>query len=137
MFAALIMTLSSCIPVLASPAPQLLHVSAYPDSWTMPLTSNIEARFEDGESGVPLEGEILYDCQFLTEDGKIYDVDGMESGQNANCDHTYKSGIYSEHSKKSDGGCVIRQYNARICTKCEDLIIEDLKMEVKYPVCPH
>lgn len=60
---------------------------------------------------------VLYDEQFVDEDGNIYPVGG-KTNTYANCNHTYKAGKYEKHEKKNDGSCTITYYESQYCTKC-------------------
>lgn len=81
-------------------------------------------------------GEILYDKQFTDEEGNIYPIlqnDGIEPY----CDHTFVSGIGADHTKTSDGGCVVREFYAQRCSKCGYIIQGKETNRVTYARCPH
>lgn len=80
--------------------------------------------------------EILYDRQFVDEEGNIYP--GMEDdGIEPHCDHTFVSGTGFDHVKKSDGGCVVIEFKAQRCSKC-GYVIEGAEIgRYIYAVCPH
>ena len=53
------------------------------------------------------------------------------------CTHDFKSGYADVHNSKSNGGCEVKTYTAKICKKCNHLVIMDLIGTTNYPKCPH
>lgn len=53
------------------------------------------------------------------------------------CTHDFKSGYADVHNSKSNGGCEVKTYTAKICQKCNHLVIMDLIGTTNYPKCPH
>ncbi len=53
------------------------------------------------------------------------------------CSHNFKSGYADTHTLKSGGGCVIKRYTAKICMKCNHLVLEDLINTITYAKCIH
>lgn len=92
--------------------------------------------FVDGESGSWTE-TILYDEQFVDEEGNIYQIKEDQQGTYATCQHTYVSGIIQRHTKKSDGSCIVTQYACQRCSKCGDAIIGVSLGSITYPKCIH
>lgn len=95
-------------------------------------TANTEA--QDAELAAQIE--ILYDEQFVDEDGNIYPMIG-EDGVTTYCNHIYKPGTAREHCTFSDGGCEVREYNAERCIKCGQVIRGDWIATYTYAKCPH
>lgn len=81
------------------------------------------------------ETKILYDSQFTDEEGNIYPV--PEITPQWGCDHTYVSGTLSDHTKNSDGSCVVTQYRAQRCSKCGAVVRGDRISQTTFDVCPH
>lgn len=79
--------------------------------------------------------EILYDRQFVDEEGNIYMVPDVEP--HWGCDHSYVSGKDVRHDLKSDGSCEVTVYKAERCSKCGTVKIGDLISITYYPSCPH
>ena len=80
------------------------------------------------------EQEILYDDQFIDEEGNIYSItDPVQRG----CSHTYSSGKETTHHSFSDGSCEMREYNAQRCTKCGYVLRGSLIRTQTYVKCPH
>lgn len=79
--------------------------------------------------------EILYDRQFVDEEGNIYMVPDVEPQWG--CDHNYVSGKDVRHDLKSDGSCEVTVYRAERCTKCGTIKIGDWVSTTTYAVCPH
>lgn len=51
------------------------------------------------------------------------------------CTHDFKSGYADVHNSKSNGGCEVKRYTAKICQKCNHLVIMDYVGT--YAKCPH
>ena len=82
--------------------------------------------------------EILYEKQFTDSEGNIYPCMDEETDTTyESCSHDFVSGILEEHTKKSDGGCVIEQYHAQRCSKCGYVVRGEEINGITYKVCPH
>lgn len=82
--------------------------------------------------------EMLYDAQFVDEDGNIYPMNsGEQVGTMTVCVHTYVSGKVQNHVVNSDGGCVVREYSAKRCSKCGTIVVGDFLASYTYVTCPH
>ena len=80
------------------------------------------------------ETEILYDNQFVDEEGNIYPItEPVQRG----CSHDFVSGTTVGHHPNSDGSCEVRKYNAQRCTKCGLVVEGSLISTTKYVKCPH
>ena len=53
------------------------------------------------------------------------------------CTHNFKSGYADRHYPQSNGGCIVKTYTAKICTKCNHLVLYDCIGTTNYPKCPH
>ena len=53
------------------------------------------------------------------------------------CTHDFKSGYSDLHYPQSNGSCIVKRYTAKICQKCNHLVIMDLIGTTNYPKCPH
>ena len=53
------------------------------------------------------------------------------------CTHNFKSGYADRHYPQSNGGCIVKTYTAKICTKCNHLVIMDYVSTQTYTKCPH
>lgn len=80
---------------------------------------------------------ILYDYQFTDTDGNIYKIDTSDRSEYAACNHDYVEGTISKHSKKSNGGCITKYYDAQRCSKCGKIILGSLIDTETHEVCPH
>lgn len=80
--------------------------------------------------------EILFDNQFVDEDGNIYPILDDE-GIEPYCDHTFVSGTGLDHIKQSGGGCKIIEFEAQRCSKCGYIIQGKTINTITYVVCPH
>ena len=53
------------------------------------------------------------------------------------CTHDFKSGYADVHNSKSNGGCEVKRYTAKICQKCNHLVIMDYVSTTTYAKRPH
>lgn len=60
---------------------------------------------------------VLYDEQFVDENGEIYPAD-TATEQEACPEHKTVSGIVQIHEKNSEGGCTLETYEGTKCTEC-------------------
>lgn len=92
----------------------------------------------DGEGELALKPaiEILYDNQFMDEDGNIYEMFGDDS-ISPYCNHVYVSGTALEHHTFSDGSCEVKEYNAERCAKCGWVIRGEWINTYTWAKCPH
>ena len=105
----------------------------------------------ENASSVAMEGAILFvdsdshDDLFSTYDVYFEDINGVITPINTSetdsrailCSHVFKSGYANQHVKKSNGGCVNNLFKAKICTKCNHLVLEELLETTTYAKCPH
>lgn len=94
-----------------------------------------------GEAGECTEhaaaGEaILYDAQFVDEDGNVYPVDGINP-QVFCIKHDIVSGYYQTHVKDDKGGCTVKTYAGTTCIYCNTIWVGDLVNKTVYAKCPH
>lgn len=79
---------------------------------------------------------ILYDEQFVDENGNIYPIH-KKTDTYANCNHTYISGVYKQHNKNSDGSCTMTYYESQYCTKCGNCILGKQISQASFTQCVH
>lgn len=95
----------------------------------------------DGEDGSELKGdvpEIIYDRQFVDAEGNIYPYSDEETVTTyRSCSHDFVSGTVTDHEKKSNGGCEVREYRAQRCSKCGTVVRGERIGVHIYDVCPH
>ena len=80
-----------------------------------------------------------YDFYFEDENHNIiplYDY-STDDSRALLCSHNFKTGYANQHVKNSSGGCTVKVYNAKICTKCNHLVFYDLVSTHTYVTCPH
>lgn len=78
------------------------------------------------------------DLVFVTEDNiQIPVQENAASPYALICTHTFSNGTLSGHKSNSSGGCTVYVYNARRCTKCGHLEINELIKTITYVKCPH
>lgn len=82
------------------------------------------------------DDEIVYENQFIDEEGNIYNLD--ESGDDPlDCEHSYLSGTLQTHQIISDGSCIVITYEAQMCEHCKELLQGNLLSESTNMVCKH
>lgn len=99
----------------------------------------------DGADGSELKGdvpsqvtEIIYDRQFVDAEENIYPFSDEETvATYRGCSHDFVSGTATEHTKKSNGGCEVREYRAQRCSKCGTVVRGERIGVYIYDVCPH
>ncbi len=93
---------------------------------------------EETDVYIPYDGEIIYVNQFVDAEGNVYEVQKTEGAVVYRaCNHTYDSGQLAVHDKQSDGGCIVKVYDADRCSKCGYVLLGKQISETKYMVCPH
>lgn len=88
---------------------------------------------EDGY-GVLME-VVLYDEQFVDEDGQIHPATYME--KTACNEHNSVSGTVQIHVKEDDGSCIIKAYEGSRCTKCGNVWRGDFLYKTEKSFCVH
>lgn len=85
---------------------------------------------------VAVDDELLEyaDC-FVDNEGNVYSKAEI-SNSRIGCTHTMKSGTYYQHTPQGEG-CIMKVYDADICSKCQYLILHSLKSTHTYAKCPH
>lgn len=84
------------------------------------------------------EMKIVYDKQFVDEEGEIYPYSEEETITTyRSCSHDFASGTANEHTKYSDGSCKVIVYRAQRCDICGYVIRGEVIKTVTYTVCPH
>lgn len=79
-----------------------------------------------------------YNMYFKYSDGTMVPVDESDIETRAIiCTHNFQYGYVDRHTPKSDGGCIIRTYTGKICTKCNHIVLEDLVNTITYAKCIH
>ena len=78
------------------------------------------------------------DIYFETEDHFSVPVTSSDLETRALiCTHDFKEGYADRHYPKSNGGCEVKRYTAKICQKCNHLVIMDYVSTTTYAKCPH
>lgn len=115
-----------------------IEMAVQNDTFTfVPEESDAEVTLEFKESEIPeCIQEILYDGQFVDEDGNIYPIP-EDNGIEPHCNHNFVNGTGYGHTKTSGGGCVVTEFYAQRCSKCGYVIQGEEISRVIYKVCPH
>lgn len=111
------------------------HVETILETDTFVFTPEGKSEEMMQDVGAPKAIEILYDRQFIDEEGNIYPIPDAEPQWG--CSHTFVSGKETRHNKNSDGSCNVYVYKAERCSKCGTVVQGDLLSSTYYPVCTH
>ena len=88
-----------------------------------------------------LDMEILYEYQFVDEEGNIYELTEAqfngESTERVVCNHDYKTGQSTMHVNLPDGGCIVYVYESERCILCGDVKKTEQVSKHEYKKCPH
>ena len=79
---------------------------------------------------------ILYDEQFVDNEGNIYEVN-KDAAPYSLCKHSYLDGFLQEHTKYVSGNCIVEIYKGQICEICGHIIVGDFVSSHTYAECPH
>ena len=79
---------------------------------------------------------ILYDKQFVDENGEIYPMRSTE-GQKTCSEHDTISGIVQIHEKDNNGGCTIETYEGTRCIKCGIVWTGEFDYKISKTSCIH
>nr|WP_304578775.1 hypothetical protein [uncultured Acetatifactor sp.] len=79
---------------------------------------------------------ILYDEQFVDEDGNITPVSGI-SAQVFCFGHRIVEGYFQTHVADGKGGCVVKTYHSTKCVYCDTVWVGALYSTDTYAKCPH
>lgn len=74
---------------------------------------------------------------FIDENDNCFPVGDSETSLQASCVHIYVSGTINTHTLNASGGCTVKIYNAKRCTKCGYTIKVSLIGQNSYIKCPH
>ena len=96
---------------------------------------NETVSFVDSASNNPFANSNIY---FETDEHVNILVNDSDLEPRASiCTHDFKSGYADVHNSKSNGGCEVKRYTAKICQKCNHLVIMDYVSTTTYAKCPH
>ncbi|MCI9570998.1 MAG: hypothetical protein HFH97_00055 [Lachnospiraceae bacterium] len=79
---------------------------------------------------------VLYDEQFVDEEGNITPVSGIQ-GRVICFKHDIISGYFQTHVKNDKGGCTVKTYESTQCIYCNTIWLGDLYEVAEYVKCPH
>lgn len=138
MIISMIAIVLSSIPAFAGPPLQLLHINSAPPE-AISYKSGYDYSFYMGNADIEQEQGFttVYDRQFTTIDGKIYDAADSFSDPCLNCDHIFIDGDYSYHKRNGDRECTTKFYASQRCSLCSYLIVGELNQTAEYLSCPH
>lgn len=82
---------------------------------------------------------LFSDSYFTDENGTSYNVaiSDVDISEKKLCKHTYVSGTYTRHDKKTNGSCKVLKYQAQRCSSCQNLVLGNLISTYTYTKCPH
>ena len=95
--------------------------------------------FEDESSMIPSDEIYFKDTEnyFITDNGDIIIIEPGDIQTYAGCSHIFVNGKHKNHSRNKNGGCTVKTYKGKICTKCNYTKDFSLDSTVIYSPCPH
>lgn len=84
-----------------------------------------------------VQESIPHDQYFIDVTGMIYEVNELNLSERSGCIHEYRNGTYEKHTKNSNGGCTITEYEAQMCIFCASVKVGDKISTKTYEKCPH
>lgn len=123
-----------CVLMIGSSMPVLAYDGV--TVWRDDIQISYDTTYTFAVGKDPEVKQIFFDSQFTTTDGTIYPANERIEEQRA-CDHVYESGLYTEHTKHSDGSCTLHQYSAKRCKYCGQITDKKLFSSTNYITCPH
>lgn len=128
-----VMTIVICvaggITTFAYDSPQIIYTDTGYD-----FDADADFSIETAEECTALPSDYF----FAADNGKIYDLSKVEENSRILCNHDFSiHGTLNEHKKDGNGGCVIKSYEAWICSICSAVKTGELKSTVTYKPCPH
>lgn len=79
--------------------------------------------------------QLIFDESFIDVNGNI--IEYSDNLTKVPCIHDYIDGTRRKHSKKKNGGCVTKYYNAKMCSICHRVESGSLYKTETYEKCPH
>ena len=90
------------------------------------------------ESAEPGKMELPSDYFFIDDSGLVYDISSPDINNRTICFHDFSiHGTWNNHKKDGKGGCVVKSYDAFLCSKCSDVKVAKLKSTATFNPCPH
>ena len=100
------------------------------------------------EEGTPLDASpffiedysnvtLLYERQFIDENGNIYEIIDEPLKGEKTCIHNYVNGTAQIHERHQNVGCTMTCNSAQRCTKCGNVLLGDILNVINYSVCNH
>lgn len=135
---------SACIPVAAY-SPVTIDWRHKEDSilsfdpnitWIYIANPETETEIEVAEDEINFK---YADAYVILENGEIVLItqNADENSSRASCSHNYVSAVSKTHSKSPSGGCTVSTYDSLFCTKCRNVVYQDLTGLQYFKVCPH
>ena len=111
-------------------------VRTHYDNYSSDGSADLASLSFDETSNTTSAGSYTY---FIDEDNNtiLLDDSNTNSGRALICIHNFKTGYANAHYLKDNGGCTVKVYNAKICTKCNHIELYELIGTTNYPKCPH
>lgn len=79
-----------------------------------------------------------YDFYFESDTHEILPIDESDLESRAIlCSHNFEYGYANNHIPQSNGGCIIKTYEAKHCTKCNHYVLIKLITTATYTKCIH
>ena len=95
--------------------------------------------YNDEDDTVPADEIYFKDTEnyFITDNGDVIIIEPRDIQTYAKCSHVFVDGKQKSHSRNNNGGCTVKIYKGKICTKCNYTKNFSLERTVTYSPCPH
>ena len=128
--------LVSIFPAFAYEMPNVIYLETLSNNDILKSDKEFIKFTPNGQEQNNIKSELLHRSVFIADDGTIYNVSN-ETETQLFCNHSYVSGTYKEHIKNSKGGCTTHYYNAKICSKCNKIVLGEIIGQTTLVKCPH
>lgn len=128
--------LVSIFPAFAYEMPNVIYLETLSNNDILKSDEDFVKFTPDGQEQDNIKSELLHRSVFIADDGTIYNVSNETESQ-LFCSHSYVSGTYQEHIKNSKGGYITYYYDAKICSKCNKIVLGEIIGQTTLVKCPH
>ena len=129
--------LVSIFPAFAYEMPNVIYLETLSNNDILKSDKEFIKFTPNGQEQNNIKSELLHRSVFIADDGTIYNVSN-ETETQLFCSHSYVSGIYQKHILNGKGGCTTYYYeNAKICSKCNNIILGSVTNKVIFQKCIH
>ena len=128
--------LVSIFPAFAYEMPNVIYLETLSNNDILKSDKEFIKFTPNGQEQNNIKSELLHCSVFIADDGTIYNVSN-ETETQLFCNHSYVSGTYQKHVLNGKGGCTTYYYDAKMCSKCNKIVLGDVTGQLTLVKCPH